>query len=460
MGFIGLAMKRLPFLLCALGSLLTVATAKEKEKETREDFGKILFDEKLWTKKLSDLVHVEKKKEKDEKMEKRLRERLTEEGITIHEEKKGLQWLSSAKEGLRSSPDYFKLCEKDVGEIVIRGDDGKPENVSISLYNRGDDGAVTLSDFESDFSDWKRLLTEKVGNAGHERNAKGAVSIEGWMWTKGDSAYLLEASTSKRENRAEFMRLRVASISASENKRDRVVKRSSLEENVKKDDEGYTYINGVPMVDQGEKGYCVVASVERIGRYMGLEVDQHELAQVANTGNHGTTNDDMEKAFQRITGRIHVRTLKLIDYDDRDFERDVKTYNRAAKKAGVQTFDVDLDEYMVSPVMFWSQAHPETFREVKGGQNQCDFFQGKIKDYIDQGIPLAWTLFLGMFKEGDLPQSWGGHMRLITGYKFEQGEVPMILYTDSWGEGHARKTMRLDEAFCMTMGLYAMVPNQ
>jgi hypothetical protein len=37
------------------------------------------------------------------------------------------------------------------------------------------------------------------------------------------------------------------------------------------------------MVDQGDKGYCVVASVERVMRYYGAAVDQHELAQVANS---------------------------------------------------------------------------------------------------------------------------------------------------------------------------------
>ena len=51
-------------------------------------------------------------------------------------------------------------------------------------------------------------------------------------------------------------------------------------------------------------------------------------------------------------------------------------------------------------------------------------------------------------------------MRLIIGYNFDNPEVPLIYYSDSWGEGHSKKTMRLDEAYCMTMGLYAMIPNK
>ena len=55
-------------------------------------------------------------------------------------------------------------------------------------------------------------------------------------------------------------------------------------------DNGDVVIDGVPMVDQGQKGYCAVATVERLARYFGLEVDQHEMAQVANTHSDALTN--------------------------------------------------------------------------------------------------------------------------------------------------------------------------
>ncbi|MFR4224380.1 MAG: hypothetical protein ACLT38_12745 [Akkermansia sp.] len=38
-------------------------------------------------------------------------------------------------------------------------------------------------------------------------------------------------------------------------------------------------IQDIPMVDQGQKGYCVVATAARIFAYYGMDyVDQHELA--------------------------------------------------------------------------------------------------------------------------------------------------------------------------------------
>jgi hypothetical protein len=48
-------------------------------------------------------------------------------------------------------------------------------------------------------------------------------------------------------------------------------------------------------------------------------------------------------------------------------------------------------------------------------------------------------------------------MRLIIGYNPTTEE---IYYTDSWGDGHEKKKMRADEAYCMTMALYSMVPNK
>lgn len=45
------------------------------------------------------------------------------------------------------------------------------------------------------------------------------------------------------------------------------------------------------MVDQGQKGYCVVATAARIFAYYGMDyVDQHELASLANTSADGGTN--------------------------------------------------------------------------------------------------------------------------------------------------------------------------
>ncbi len=60
-----------------------------------------------------------------------------------------------------------------------------------------------------------------------------------------------------------------------------------------------------------------------------------------------------------------------------------------------------------------------------------------------------------MFKEPGLPQTGGGHMRLIIGYNDKKDE---IIYTDSWGKGHGKKRMLASNAFCMTNVILALPP--
>lgn len=416
--------------LLAIVSLSLAASTLAAEKDAKHPtLDPIVFDEGLWTKTLEQLKG----------------------------EASGFAWLSSDKAGLRAGPETFTLLGKSVGEVVVRGRDGKATDATVSLFNRGDDGEIRFDSFNQRMNEWKLALDEELAVRSEVRKPQGAVALQGWMWRKGDTAVLLEGSVNRSEKRAEFIRLRFASVAAAKNAPREMARRGSFAQNVKKDDAGFTWIEGIPMVDQGQKGYCVVASIERVTRYFGAEMDQHEMAQLANTDAGGTSGDEMEKAFQKVTGKVHLRTLKHIEFDQRQMEKDIRGYNRAAKSAGVKTFDYDPDRYLISPQHFWSVAHKETFRDMKRTQGGYDHFNRKIKEYVDQGIPLCWTLFLGMFKEDGLPQTYGGHMRLIIGYNEATEE---IYYTDSWGAGHEKKKMRADEAYCMTMALYSMVPNR
>ena len=54
-----------------------------------------------------------------------------------------------------------------------------------------------------------------------------------------------------------------------------------------------------------------------------------------------------------------------------------------------------------------------------------------------------------------MPQSGGGHMRLIIGNNAKTHE---ILYTDSWGPGHELKRMPEDRAFAITHDAFFLKP--
>lgn len=448
---------KLHLLTLAFCSFSLLASAEDEKKPS---LTKDLLEDAVWAKSLEDIKKTYdpevKEGDDNDELPEEIRKQLEEKGITIGESSnERFSWLSSKKAGLRAPEKTFTMLGKDIGEVVLRGSDDGINAISVSLYNRGDDGELSVRDYNTRFDEWKELLDEKLEVRALSRDGSGVVPTTGWMWRKNDIAYLMEGSVSKKPRRGEFIRLRIAPLKGYGAK-EKKASRTEIKNNVVTKDNGDVKIEGLPMVDQGQKGYCVVASIERVARYYGLKVDQHELAQLADTTADGGTNaEDMEKAFKKITGKIHVRTNRIIDYDYDQTVKDVKAYDREAKKQDAKVFDIDFDTHYVIARGFWANADKDIFKKVKGEQSRFKLFNSKIEQYIDRGIPICWTLYLGMFPEKGLPQSWGGHMRIITGYNEKTEE---ILYTDSWGEGHAEKRMPAVEAWCMTTGLYAMIP--
>jgi hypothetical protein len=438
--------------------------SKQEAKAPPTPLDATLTDPAFFTKPLANVYqayHKPATTEEKARQEKH-RAKMLEKGVDVGEQDAStFQWLSGAHDGLRAEPESVSLFGERVGEVTVRGvADGKASQVTVSLYNRGDDGELAPSQLTERATKWKQRLDGALAVPSEAREQRGAVNVTGWMWRKGRVAWLLESSTSKSATggaQAEFLRLRIASLDASASSNGQPTRRSGLAGNVEKKDNGDVFINGIPMVDQGQKGYCAVATAERVARYYGLEVDQHEIAQLAKTGEMGTSLAEMEEALKRVTGKLHVRTTKQFDLDFRQFAQDVKTYNQAAKKANESEFLFERNEAIVNPLKFWSEVKPEIFLQVKTQQSGFNRFTGKIEEYVDQGIPLCWALQLGMFKETGIPQTQGGHMRLLIGYNSKTREV---LYTDSWGKGHELKRMPAGQAWCMTMALYTMAPTK
>lgn len=395
----------------------------------------------------------------------------------------GFVYMSAAKKDLRSEGRGFTVFGKEAGETVIRSEAGKINSISISLYNRGDDGAIGLSTLNTRRDHAFDQLSNKTNVRPRDISKGGTVKLDRQLWMWANSAILLEKSISKDGKNAEFLRLRLKPKNATKNK---IANRSSLDDNVIKDREsGDVYIQGVPMVDQGKKGYCAVASAARVYQYYGLDIDQHELAQIAGTGpGSGTTLGEMVAALKKVTRHVHSKVLvvyeypkglsdkmpnaksSMQDYDRiirnynsglKEFARDVKNYNRIAKKQGKKQFPDDFDKGVVNRDTLSKQCDKDIYRSVMTKKSSYNRFLSKIYSYIDEGVPVGWCLQLGMFKEENLPQAYGGHMRLITGYNKKTGE---LIYTDSWGAGHGKKRMPAADAFCMTSALVALPPTR
>lgn len=321
-----------------------------------------------------------------------------------------------------------------------------PASLLIVLYNKGDDGNIDKKEFESQVKAAQAALDSICGVKGKKKAVaanESGVKLRAWVWEWENGAAMLEAHSTgrgKKDFEAEFIRLRMAKEmsglergSASD-----AGSRRELAANVKRTDEGDVWIDNIPMVDQGEKGYCLPATVARVFSYYGMDgVDMHAMASMCDTiAGGGTTISGMLEALEKIGSRFHVRVMTIKDKGKKPGpEEIVEAYNRLAKRKGkplsngfIGVADRDIDHALS---IFDQEILEESFPVKKAAMKK--WFRPVYKS-IDAGLPILWGI--------------PGHMRLIIGYNESKG---IIYYSDTWGAGHEKKKMSALNAYMITL---------
>jgi hypothetical protein len=378
------------------------------------------------------------------------------------------RWTSNLKDSARAaSSQGMTLFGRPVVEFITRFEASKVSLLTANFYARGDSGELTEAQFKTLLPETAEAISKATGAKYTVRgkDATNAVKAEGLIWQTPRAQYLLEYSfvrEVKSRNipfRAEFVRLEVrpAEKKASLLTTASVTRpRFNAASHLKRDQAtGDAWLIDVPMVDQGRKGYCVVASTERVMRYYGADVDANELAQIANSdAEDGTSLAGMEAALKKVATRLKVKLREHEKMNAKDVLSLIKDYNRAAKKAGES--EVPDPGYMIDMGAVFRAMDGGVLKEART-RNKADLnrFQRDVQSHVDAGIPLLWSVYLGLVEEPHVPQSGGGHMRLIIGYNAKTQE---ILYSDSWGAGHELKRMKADDAWTITTQLLTIEP--
>ncbi len=321
-----------------------------------------------------------------------------------------------------------------IEELIIDFRDGKFLGVTISVFNRGDGGRITSTEFARRYAAIGKHLGEQLATRSRKRvgNIKKGVMTHGFVWTspRGKAVLLCnpDVEDPMKPKKMEFMRMRLARKDAKgiydaalKERSSATVRKSQLVRNVKKD-QGNVFISGIPMVDQGNKGYCVVASAQRLFEYYGIACDMHQLAQLAKSDpNKGTSSLYINKQLGSIDYLFKTR-FSCLAVADRGGLVELKEGKYVGKKIQRRSYDK------------------------------------MIEKNINNGIPLLWSMTLGVKPEIPKinPQSSGGHMRMIIGYNKKDNT---IIFSDSWGAGHEFKTMDAGDAYTVTKGLYVMKPT-
>ena len=362
--------------------------------------------------------------------------------------------------------------------FFFAADRSKIERMEFSLCNRGE---AEVAGKILSMEDLKQLLATVSERLSADGKVPKTVSrkIAGGMtysraWPKRDPAaeLLWGVSGDKEGKRAEFATLRLSRGKPSAGKSGPAGKptagtKAGSAANVKRTDEGDVYIANVPMVDQGRKGYCSVAAAERVLRYYGNDVSEHEIAQMAgSSGTEGTDVASMIAAVETIGKKCGLGKTEVVSnmrsWDD--VESRLAKYNQAAKKlkrpelslsafitqkGNMRTLHVGDLEQAMEPKVLKAMA-------MKDGAGYKRFLAG-VKAQVDQGLPLFWGVRLGVYPEPECPQAAGGHMRLVVGYNAEAKE---ILYSDTWGAGHELKHIPQDWAWTITASLFYLKPRR
>ena len=356
------------------------------------------------------------------------------------------------------------------------GEEERISRVELSLYNRGDAGIAVMDvpALKAEIATVAKKLDPAAKKANPE---KTTLRSGGAQYRRrfdsvdptGELVWGLSAADSNKNRAVEYLRLTLAPKGAVKAKRGSAVKkpagvvgRAKIKDNVTKSPNGDVFIDNVPMVDQGQKGYCSAAVSERVLRYYGNQIDEHEIAQQAGTQAQGGTSVEKMKETVTAIGEkngLGFQSVVSMSAGIGDLEDEVARYNKAAKAE--KKPELSLAQFTRGNMIYVSEMReamePKVIYRMRQKDARLKKFSSGIRQQVNAGIPVFWGVTLGIFPErGVNPQSVGGHMRLIIGYNDKKKE---ILYTDTWGEGHELKRMPEDWAFAITHDAFFLKPR-
>lgn len=375
---------------------------------------------------------------------------------------------------MRENRAPLTLFGRRVLEVIIDVKDEKICELNVSVYNRGDAGEMPKKTFDALLDAVENRL---AGFAGRENVPQTQnVSVEGsrirskvWRTDAYDVVMRWSYTRSVPEFLAiDFFPAGGAPKSLREGLKTTVAT-SELDKRLINDEDGSRYMT-VPMVDQGAKGYCVAATVERDSALLRFE---HRPAYDRQAGRirrsrRGRNITRSSRCSQGNQIKLGIRYRKLYQYSDldtySDFKGMINSYNTIARRMKLKKIDFNDYVYIVDRTKYLSYGALmksldfKVFRELRKkdkGDNR-DFLEA-VKENIDEGIPLCWSTFIFPGVGGSGGSEFGMHMRIITGYNTKTGE---IIYSDSWGAEHEKKVMKPEDAWGITVNLIALEPRR
>ena len=399
----------------------------------------------------------------------------------------GFAWESPARESARAIAFPLSLFSIPVTEASARFSDQKLTAFKLLLYSRGDSGEMSRSDYEKLVAQSVETLNKftRVKSQPRGQDASNAVRAEGFIWKTPGTVWTLEFSAGRTmtprgvQVSPEFVRLELAPEKSNQRSTVSASKTGPIQpkQKVRKLPTGDTFIEGIPMVDQGPKGYCFPASAERVLRYYGMRVDQHEIAQLAGNRGQGASLTGGVDGLKLAGSRLQFRVKMVDTLEFKDLENLVREYNLKVLKYGQKAQIPPLAGTIDLEGLYFSMRPDALLAARQALKLEKNRFLRAVQGSVDAGHPMIWGVLMGLAPEqkqgqqlsgGPIPSPQemnppqttmtqrGGHARLIIGYNAKTQEC---LYSDSWGAGHELKRMSYETAWLMHQFCFLLIPQ-
>lgn len=380
------------------------------------------------------------------------------EGVAVWDEDAGAvakrlglptESVTSTDASYRSYPrEDTRIFGRRAYSVAMSARDGRPAAITIIFANKGDSvgqfvpaspgrlppklPASVLRDYKKAINEDEKALTEVftelAGAPRPQKTSQGSKMQEKalrWDWN-GHSILLATV-------RDEYAAVRIVPPSDLDESagRARVSDRdlkAALLERVERRPNGDVILKEIPMVDQGPKGFCVPATMERMLRYLGIPADMYLLAMAANTQPGGGTSirdvlwavaDPVRRAGRKITGL--------------GGSPDIARISKFIESGLPVLWAITTSDAIDNPINEHTAA--------RAGVVDWKTWADSLKPARQNAKKLA--------REGD-----SGHVCLIIGFNRETGELAL---SDSWGPASAERWITVEEAAAISQGSMAVV---
>ena len=317
------------------------------------------------------------------------------------------------------------------------------------------------------------------------------------LWVNDTTAFFLEfryQSVSPQyatQFRGDFIRLttapRAEAAALRTAAKPQIARMKTLKENVTWAGSA-VYIDSIPMCLEGSSSSSDAASTEMLFNYLKMPIDQREVAATmsAESSIEGPFHA-LRTSLDKLAPPTMFKRAVLREFDRQGWQNLVDDYNWNARTAGHPMIDTKLS---LEPDAALRKMDSDSLRRAIERAAPVETFHTVVVDQVQRGIPILWGVQLGIVPERNIPLSYcdsreedilqtskpgrfvpatprptdptapkawiGKHMRLIVGYDDHTREV---IYTDPWGDGHARKRMAVSDANTITLSLYVVHPK-